>query len=155
MFKNDYGFPIITESTVANATTNNGRQLIEIEQKLKSNPNFNTTILRFSGLFGNDRHPANNLSKRKNISNPEAPINLIHRKDCIQIINTILKKEFWNLELNASYPKHPDKKTYYSNYCKSKELPLPKFNSLEKSKGKIIDSTKLVQLLNYSFKHMP
>jgi hypothetical protein len=95
------------------------------------------------------------LSKRKNISNPEAPINLIHRKDCIQIINTILKKELWNLDLNASYPKHLDKKTYYSNYCKLNELPLPEFNSLEKSKGKIIDSTKLVQLLNYSFKHVP
>lgn len=155
VFKNDYGFPKIIDTTVPNATTNSGKQLIKIEQKLKNNADFNTTILRFGGLFSTDRHPANNLSKRKNILNPEAPINLIHRKDCIQIINTIIKNDLWNLELNASYPKHTNKKSYYSNYCKLNELPLPQFNLSEKSKGKIIDSTKLVQLLNYSFKHMP
>ena len=155
VFKNEYSFPRITDATVPNETTKNANQLIEIERNLQKNSNFNTTILRFGGLFDNDRHPAKYLSGRQNISNPEAPINLIHKDDCIQIITAILKNNLWDETLNASYPIHPNKKLYYSEFCKLHDLTLPEFNSEEKSKGKIIDSSKLVRLLNYTFRHQP
>ncbi|EDP70994.1 hypothetical protein FBALC1_00882 [Flavobacteriales bacterium ALC-1] len=155
VFKDDYGFPIINNSTEPNATSNSSKQLIEIEELLIHNSNFNTTILRFGGLFGDERHPANYLSGRTNIANAEAPINLIHKEDCIQIIALLLKNNFWNKVLNAVYPIEIDKKTYYSNYCKRYNLLLPEFDIKEKSKGKIIDSSKLVQLLNYTFKQAP
>ncbi|WP_400076005.1 NAD(P)H-binding protein [Winogradskyella sp. R77965] len=155
VFKNESHFPIITSLTASNAASNSAKQLIEIEQKLQNNSNFNTTILRFGGLFDGDRHPAKYLSGKTDVSNPDAPINLIHKEDCIQIIATILKNELWNTTLNASYPKHPNKKLYYSEFCKLHNLPLPQFNAKEKSKGKIIDSTKLVQLLNYRFIEAP
>ncbi|WP_299120936.1 NAD(P)H-binding protein [uncultured Winogradskyella sp.] len=155
VFKDESHFPIITDLTAPNATSNSSKQLIEIEQKLQNNSNFNTTILRFSGLFDKDRHPAKYLSGKTGVSNPDAPINLIHKEDCIQIITAIIKNQLWSIALNASYPKHPNKKEYYSEFCKLHDLSLPEFNSAEKSKGKIIDSTKLVQLLNYTFKQAP
>lgn len=155
VFENETDFPIITSETEPNALTNNAKQLIEIEQMLKANSNFKTTILRFGGLVDIERHPSKFLSGRHNVSNPNAPINLIHKTDCIAIILTILKKELWSVTLNAAYPKHPTKKDYYSSYCKQKDLPLPKYNSSEESKGKIIDSTTLVQLLNYTFQVEP
>jgi nucleoside-diphosphate-sugar epimerase len=155
VFNDDIHFPQIFNVTKPNALSNSGKQLIEIENILHHNCNFNTTILRFGGLFDNERHPAKHLSGRKNISNPEAPINLIHKEDCIQIIEMIIKHGFWNTTLNAVYPSHPNKKTYYSNYCKLKNIPLPEFNTSEKSEGKIIHSSKLVQLLNYTFKEAP
>lgn len=155
VFENEEHFPKITENSLTNATSNSAKQLIAIEQMLMDNDNFNTTILRFGGLLDEERHPAKYLSGRKNSSNPNAPINLIHKEDCINIILAIIKHDSWNIALNAVYPIHPDKKTYYIDYCKRYNLDLPTFNSKDKSKGKIIDSYKLVQLLNYTFKQVP
>ncbi len=155
VFKDEVHCPVIGENTVPNATSNSAKQLIAIEQMLQANTNFKTTILRFGGLFDTERHPAKFLSGRKNISNPNAPINLIHKDDCIAIISGLIQQNIWNLSLNAAHPQHMDKQTYYTAYCKRHNLPLPYFNFAEKSKGKLIDSSKLVQLLNYSFKQAP
>ncbi|MGJ8551051.1 NAD(P)H-binding protein [Winogradskyella wichelsiae] len=155
VFQNEINFPIITVSTVPNAISNSGRQLIEIEKMLQENSNFKTTILRFGGLVDEERHPGQFLSGQKEISNPEAPTNLIHKTDCIAIITSILKNDLWGKAINAAYPKHQTKKTYYTNYCKLQNLPLPIFNTLEESKGKIIESKIMVQLLKYTFKVAP
>lgn len=155
VFKNKEIFPVIKADIAPNATSNSSKQLIEIEDMLLQNTNFNTTILRFGGLFDAQRHPSKYLSGKKNVLNPDAPINLIHKEDCIAIITSIIKNNHWNKVLNVAYPKHPTKKEYYISYCKQHNLSLPEFNSSEKSKGKIIDSTKLVQLLNYNFEQAP
>ena len=155
VFRDEIHFPEITDKTIPNAASYNGKQLIEIEKMLQENSNFETTILRFGGLIDDKRHPAKFLSGRTNIKNPEAPINLIHKEDCIQIIATILKNKFWNKTLNAVHPLHLDKKTYYSEYCKRLNIPLPEYTTLEKSEGKVIHSNTLVQLLNYTFIQTP
>lgn len=155
VFRDTNNFSVITNLTTPNNNTKSSKQLIEIEQTLRNNSNFNTTILRFGGLFGEDRHPANHLSGRKDVANPNAPINLIHKLDCINIIHLILKNNIWNLDLNASYPIDTNKKTYYTNYCKKHKLPIPEFNTIKKSVGKRIDSSYLVQLLNYTFQEAP
>ncbi|BAO75711.1 NAD(P)H-binding protein [Winogradskyella sp. PG-2] len=155
VFKDSPDFPEITCDAQPNASSNNGQQLIKIEQILRKNINFKTTILRFGGLYDNQKHPAKFLSGRTHIKNPNAPINLIHKEDCIQIITAILKNKLWGETFNAVYPYHPDKKTYYSNYCEQLNIPLPSYNMSEKSEGKIINSSKLVQLLNYTFKQTP
>ncbi len=115
VFKDESHFPKIIDSTAPNATSNSAKQLIKIEQMLLDNSKFNTTILRFGGLFDTERHPAMYLSGRTNIANPDAPINLIHKEDCIQIITAIIKNNLWNMVFNVAYPSHPNKKTYYSN----------------------------------------
>lgn len=155
VFEEASDFPIITAETIPNATSRIAKQLIEIEQMLQANHNFKTTILRFGGLVDDERHPSKYLAGRQDISDPEAPINLIHKTDCIAIISAILKKDLWNMALNAAYPNHPSKKDYYKAQCKNQNLPLPKFNSSAESKGKIIESKMLVQLLSYSFKVEP
>ncbi|RTY97269.1 SDR family NAD(P)-dependent oxidoreductase, partial [Flavobacterium bomense] len=81
----------VTEETELNPDTESGKQLVQSEQLLQSNSNFKTTILRFGGLIGEDRHPIKFLAGRKNIENPNAPINLIHQEDCIGIVIKILR----------------------------------------------------------------
>jgi len=153
VFKDQHNFPTITETTIPDAISPNSKQLIEIEQILQDHKTLNTTIIRFGGLFDEQRHPAKHLSGRQNIQNPVAPVNLIHKNDCIAIISSVVKHNLYNITLNAVYPKHPTKEAYYSAYCKQHNFALPEFNSIEKSKGKLIDSSKLEQLLNYTFKH--
>jgi len=114
VFSESYPFPLISEETKPNAVSNAGKQLIEVEQRLQNNTSFATTILRFAGLFNNDRHPAHMLSKRKSIKNPKAPVNLIHLNDCIGIIQKIIETNSWNTFFNAAYPDHPKKFKYYS-----------------------------------------
>lgn len=151
VFKDNISIPKITNDTKPNGTSNSAKQLIEIEKILRYNAKFNTTVLRFSGLFDAKRHPGKFLSGRENISNPEAPVNLIHKKDCIAIISEILKQNLWNTSKNGSFPHHPTKKDYYDNYCKINDLPLPKFDTKTPSEGKIIDGSNVAQLLKYKY----
>jgi len=142
---------IITEETIPNPDTESGKQLLEAEQLLQSNSNFQTTIVRFGGLIGEDRHPIKFLAGRKNIENPESPINLIHQIDCIGIIEAIV----CNTELfgvfNAVTPYHPIRKEYYTHKAIELNLPLPEFDESKTSIGKTILSIKITKILNYNY----
>jgi nucleoside-diphosphate-sugar epimerase len=145
-------YPIISETSQTSITSNTAKQLLAVETLFQNNFNFKTTILRFSGLYNEDRHPATFLSGKHNIKNPDAPINLIHQSDCIDIIESIIKQNVWNEIFNASAPSHPKKQVFYTSACKAQNLALPTFDNSQKSKGKIIDSTKLAHDLDYTFK---
>ncbi|WP_025742608.1 NAD-dependent epimerase/dehydratase family protein [Aquimarina pacifica] len=151
VFSDSLDFPLITKETTPNAISNAGKQLIETEQLLLKNPHFTTTILRFAGLFDARRHPATMLSKRKNIKNPKAPVNLIHLMDCIGIIKKILETNSWNEVFNASYPEHPEKSKYYSSICNQMKLPIPEYDFETPSQGKLILSEKIENHLGYTF----
>jgi nucleoside-diphosphate-sugar epimerase len=142
----------ITELTKPNPDTESGKQLLEAERLLQNNPNFKTTIVRFGGLIGEDRHPIHFLAGRKNIENPEAPINLIHQIDCIGIIEDILVKNYFGELVNAVAPFHPTRKEYYTERAIALQLPLPEFDENKISIGKTIFSNKLEKFLNYKFR---
>jgi nucleoside-diphosphate-sugar epimerase len=150
---------IITEETIPNPDTESGKQLLESEHLLQSNSNFQTTIVRFGGLIGQDRHPIRFLAGRKNIENPEAPINLIHQLDCIGITETIIEKglrqaqhDNWNEVFNAVTPFHPTRKEYYTQKAIELNMLLPEFDESKTSIGKTILSDKVAFVLNYEFK---
>ncbi len=143
---------IATETTTPQPETESGKQLLVAENKLLSNSKFSTTVVRFGGLIGDDRHPVYFLSGRSNIENPEAPINLIHQTDCIGIIHKIIETHSWNEIFNAVAPFHPTRKEYYTQKAKALNLAIPEFNQSKPSVGKTILSEKLTQNLNYVFK---
>lgn len=166
-------FPIkeITEETPTNPDTESGKQLVEVEQLLLGNPNFETIIIRFGGLIGEDRHPIKYLAGKENVENPEGPINFIHQEDCIGIITAIIEKglrqaqydnkendempkqvQHDNIVFNAVSPQHPKRVEYYHKKAKNMNLALPIFAKNTESKGKIILSTKIETVLSYTFK---
>ncbi|UPQ80405.1 NAD(P)H-binding protein [Flavobacterium azooxidireducens] len=145
---------LITEETPPKPETESGKQLLISENLLLNNSNFQTTILRFGGLIGEDRHPIKFLSGRNNIENPEAPINLIHQLDCIEIIQKIIEKEVWNTVFNAVAPFHPNRKKYYTEKALELNLVPPQFNENQPSVGKTVSSNKLITVLNYEFKNL-
>jgi nucleoside-diphosphate-sugar epimerase len=154
VYRDDNSF--VTEETECHPETESGKQLLEAEQLLQSNSNFKTTILRFGGLIGEDRHPIHFLAGRTNLENPEAPINLIHQKDCMGIILKIIRqaqndKLVWNQIFNAVAPFHPSRKEYYQQKAVDLQLELPIFNYTKPSVGKTISCQKLVKILHYSF----
>lgn len=147
---------VITEATNENPDTESGKQLLEAEKILLNNTNIKTIIIRFGGLIGEDRHPIHFLSGRKNIENPEAPINLIHQLDCIGIIEKILlyaqnDNLVWNQTFNAVAPFHPTRKAYYNQKAMELGLPFPMFTDDPYSNGKTILSNKVESELQYTF----
>ncbi|SDW05090.1 SDR family oxidoreductase [Flavobacterium degerlachei] len=141
----------VDEDTKPIPVTESGKQLLAIENLLMENSHFKTTILRFGGLIGKDRHPARFLAGKENADNPEAPINLIHQDDCIGIIIKILETNTWGEILNAVTPYHPTREQYYTQKAVELNLVPPTFNHTNPSTGKTILSDKLIEMLDYTF----
>jgi nucleoside-diphosphate-sugar epimerase len=141
---------IATEDSTT-TTDVRGRELLKAEQVFTTQPEFKTTVLRFSGLMGEERHPVKFLAGRENIANPDAPVNLIHLNDCIGIILKIIEKESWGEVYNGSAPSNPSRIDYYTKKAVEYNLPEPKFNHDVPSVGKTISAKKVTDVLGYSF----
>ncbi len=129
----------ITEETIPHPITNSGKQLFSSEQLFLKEDSISTTIIRFGGLIGEDRHPVYHLSQ-KELTNGEELINLIHRKDCIHMIRTIIENGYWNEVFNGVYPYHPTKAEYYGSEAKKRGIPPPIYQQSKSyiSKKKVV-----------------
>ncbi|MDG1761619.1 MAG: NAD(P)-binding domain-containing protein [Flavobacteriaceae bacterium] len=144
---------VVSALSIPKPSTESGKQLLEVEQLLQASTAFKTTLLRLGGLIGNDRHPATMLSGKKELKNGEAPINLIHQKDCIAIVQKIVSGSFWGKTYCAVAPFHPSKKEYYTKEAIKRSLPVPEFTSEPTLQNKTIDAAHLVADLDYRFQY--
>lgn len=135
------------------ASRASGNALLEAEQMLQKESEFETTVIRFGGLYGHDRHPVKYLAGRKNISKGNAPVNLIHQKDCINIIQKIIEENITDQIFNGVSDGHPPKKMYYPAVAKAMDLQPPTFIDDESKEYKIVSNRKLKMMLNYKFSH--
>jgi len=143
---------LVTEFTLPNPETESGKQVLAAELLFEEATNFKTTILRFGGLIGAGRHPVKFMAGKENLANPDAPVNLIHQDDCIDIILKIIATNSWGEVFNGVSPKHPSREAYYTAKAKEMNLPLPKFNHNETSTGKTVVGDKVVEVLGYEYK---
>jgi nucleoside-diphosphate-sugar epimerase len=126
-------------------------KLLEAELALRNVCGKRLTILRLAGLIGEDRHPVHYLVKKEVNENPEGKVNLIHRKDIIQIVDRIIERDFWGEILNVCHPDHPSRKSYYTAKAKLFALRLPKFVEASKNEdNKIVNCNKLIDNLGYA-----
>ncbi|MEF8845786.1 MAG: SDR family oxidoreductase, partial [Bacteroidales bacterium] len=144
----------VYESDAQHPARDAGKALLLAEQILKENPQFETTIIRFGGLIGYGRNPARFLAGRKNLRNGDAPVNLIHRDDCVAIISRIIEKDKWGEVYNACTDAHPTRREFYTEAAKNAGLSLPDFNDSSELSFKLVNSDKLKSDLNYRF-HYP
>lgn len=109
-------------------------------------------ILRFGGLYGEDRHPVKYLAGRKGLGDGDAPVNLIHRQDIIEIIAGLIEKNVRAEVLNICCDKHPSRAHLYTTLANRFGLEEPVFRE-GGAEGKLISSEKVKKLLNYTFNH--
>ena len=125
--------------------------LIQAEQLLLNEFKERLTIIRFGGLLGYDRIPGRYYSG-KNVEQHQQKVNYIHRDDAVGIILDIIKKEKWSIIINGTAPKHPTKKEVFSKNAEDFEFDPPLFEkSTQELKNRIIDSSKIEYILDYSF----
>lgn len=147
----------VYENTNATVTESDNAEnpespLIQIENLFRANTSFDTTVVRFAGLIGYSRHPGRFFGERK-VPQADAPVNLIHRDDCINILIRIIERTAWGEVFNACADTHPRKRKFYSQARKNLGLPPPAFEESGESRYKIVSNDKIKQALDYRFIH--
>lgn len=126
--------------------------LVIIENLFRQSRKFRTTVVRFAGLVGGNRHPGRFFRGGKVVKNPDARVNLIHRDDCIEIMLQIVRDGIWDETFNACADAHPSKREFYSRAATMLGAPLPVFDEAGGSACKIVDNSKLKRVLGYEFR---
>jgi nucleoside-diphosphate-sugar epimerase len=124
-----------------------------IEKLFLKHSGFKTTILRFGGLFGDNRNPGNFFKNGRIIKNPEGVVNMIHQEDCIDIMHQIIKKGIETEVFNACADTHPTRRSFYTNVKLKLGLETPVFEENQPVEMKRICSEKLKSKLNFNFKY--
>lgn len=135
------------------AVRGTGNALLKAEKLLMNQPSFDTTVIRFGGLYGYDRHPIDHLAGRTNLRKGNAPVNLIHQDDCIGIIQALIDSNICNHIFNGVSDGHPPKRMYYPAIAESMELSPPEYEKDEDNNYKVVSNLKLKQMLDYEFKY--
>ena len=110
------------------------------------------TIVRFAGLIGPNRNPARFLAGKTDVSNPNAPVNLIHLNDCIQLIDAIITHNKWGEIYNGCASDHPTRQEYYTAMCERFGLVPPTFSVIS-TISKLVVNTKSMQQLGVAYNH--
>ncbi len=141
----------VTEDTLPKPTSEAGKQLLATEDIFRKDKNLNTTIIRFGGLIGPNRNPANFLAGKKDLTNGDDPVNLIHLEDCIGLIRTVIENNYTNLLINGVYPLHPTKEDYYTSEARKMNIVPPTYQPRKNVKGyKIIENSPyIVKIYQY------
>lgn len=143
----------VSEADMPSPSTDSTKALFKIENHLQSSSDFKNTILRFSGLVGGERKAGRFLAGRQHVANGNAPVNLVHREDCIQVIYEIIRQDIWNEIFNVCSDKHPLRKDFYTKQTIKQGLVPPSFLENEEPRFKIVSNEKLKKELGYTFIH--
>ena len=144
-------YPDHNQLAIESDTNGFDSQLVLAENLFLSADFCQTTVIRFGGLIGANRHPVRFLAGRTQLENPEAPINLIHQDDCLAILHHCIQLPFENEVYSAVAPYHPTRVAYYTQMARELQLPIPEFDFSKASVGKTVSSEKLITQLDYTF----
>jgi nucleoside-diphosphate-sugar epimerase len=109
-----------------------------------------TCILRMAGLVGPGRHPGKFLSG-KEVTGGYTPVNLIHQRDCVQIIRTVIEKELLGDVFNCCADEHPSKEIFYTEASRLLSVAPPKFVRPSITDFKIVDNSKFKERAQYRY----
>lgn len=143
----------VTEADHPLPDSQTGEQLLQAENILLENTARTTQILRPGGLIGPDRHPVFTLSGKNINSDGSERVNLVRRKDLLNILSLLIANPNLSGTFNAVFPEHPSKHEYYTKEANHFRIPPPVYSAGPKNtKGKKVGSSA-IKALGYSFAH--
>lgn len=144
---------VVTEQDASEENLSRGGiSLLKMERIFSSESDFETSIIRFGGLYGPGRHPGNFLAGKQGLAGASNPINMIHQDDCLNIIELVIEKNLWGLTLNACSPTQISREEFYVKASSEINTEIPAFVNDPKP-YKSVSSELLIQTLNYEFMH--
>lgn len=141
----------VSEHDTPKPDTEVGNQLLEAEQHLLSLGS-RGSIIRLGGLVGDGRHPAKQLSGKKNIPHPNAPTNLVHQQDVVAFIYHIIEQELWGELFHCVSPVHFSRASFYVEQCTLAGISLPEFDQKETTRNKKVIDAKSKKLLGFAYR---
>lgn len=142
---------VVTEATPTAPQKPGGQVVQALEQVLRQEPAFQTTVLRFGGLIGYDRLPTDAAAIARRSRAADTPMNVIHRDDCVRVIAEIIRQQAWGEVFNACADAHPTRRAYYAAAARARGFALPDLGPVQAQPYKVVSSEKLKQALSYSF----
>lgn len=144
---------IVTEEDTRLTTTGSGAALIACERYLRSLPDLEVSILRLGGLVGGQRKAGRFLAGKKNVSNGDAPVNMLHRKDAIGVIQTVISQRAWGETFNVCADEHPSRQDFYIAQAEKQGYEPPTFSPKGNTSYKIVSNQKVKEILGYTFQY--
>jgi len=141
----------VNEETPSAPSTASGKALDIIERFLGLQQSLDITVLRLGGLIGGERKPGRFLAGKKEVANGEAPVNLVHRDDCIGVIEAVIKQNAWGHTFNVVADEHPTRAAFYTTQAEKEGLEPPTFVANDNLSYKIVSNEKVKAVLNYTF----
>jgi len=143
----------VSETIQIKPEKESGKAVAAVEQLLREQLGEQLTIIRLSGLIGPDRLPGRFLANKKEVQNGDAPINVIHRDDCIGLIHAVIEKNAWGEIINGCADHHPIRQDFYTFAAHKIGLMPPTFSKQKNTAYKIVSNTKSKTLLEYNYIH--
>ena len=145
---------VVTEEDIVFTEEQDPENTLLLAEKLfQDREDWMCTIVRFGGLVGGNRQPGRFMAGKKDLLDGDAPVNLIHLDDCINILQQIVQQEKWNKVYHACADEHPIRKDFYRTAAIAIGAEPPTFLDMEKTLFKLINSQHLKDDLAYVFKH--
>lgn len=97
------------------------QEILQAEKLLIENKNFNTTVLRFGGLYGYGRVPIDKRKELITLGN-HRKLNLLHRDYACDIIYQVMEKQLWGKIYNVCEDDHPTQLEFFHQSTFSSEI---------------------------------
>ncbi|MBN3583964.1 NAD-dependent epimerase/dehydratase family protein [Algoriphagus aestuarii] len=133
------------ESFDLNSENVGNKTLWEAEKMISNSKNYELTILRFSGLMGEQRIPGKYFAGKEHVIG-HTRVNYIHQDDAVLAISWIIENEIWGELFNATAPIHPKRKEVYEQNAKVLGMGRPKSYAPEKDgEDRLVATEKLIK----------
>ena len=126
--------------------------LLDIEERLAWSLQFEATIVRFGGLYGEDRFPGGSAGAVV-AQHGESRVNLIHRDDAIWVLSEIINADSRGEVFNACADGHPTLRELYTAWAQLRGVPPPTFTDSGPPRYKIVNNEKFKRRFNYKYLH--
>jgi len=135
-------------------TPQNTKQLYLLmhEQILSNQIKSKCAIVRLGGLLGGSRNPIRFYHQNAERFNANEPVNMIHGSDAARFILFVASKKIDGI-WNVCSPEHPERYALYKEACIKQGIEPNNMKMVESPKLRIINTTKLKALDEFSFKH--
>ena len=142
----------VTEETAVAPSTESGRALVMAEEMVRERMGEEQIVLRMAGLVGGERKAGRFFAGKKGIAGGLSRINMVHRVDCLAVMQRLLEGEHWGATFNVCADEHPTKMAFYEQQSKKQGFAPPEFIA-NITPHKVVSNKAIKTALNYEFQY--
>lgn len=124
---------------------------LEYEEAIRKYYGSKLVVLRLAGLLGKNRHPGRFLAGKRDLPNPNSPINMVHQGDVVRFIVEFIQQENHATIINLCHDDHPPKQIYYCAASKALNLEPPTFSAQNLERPKLVNNALSKSLFGFEY----